>query len=123
MAIIDTGAETSFIASSEIPGECIWRPWRTDDGAVVDGNNRGFRCLAQVALEDEIGPLEALAQFSVVQGMNFQAFLGGDFLYAHELRVCTSRHFLIFVAHDRIEMSLMGLNPRNAKGFALLEDT
>lgn len=68
-AIIDTGADTSLIANKKVPADRKWRPWRADDGAVVDGNDRGFRCLGKIALEFEIGPLKVLARFSVVKGV------------------------------------------------------
>lgn len=116
LAIIDTGADTSLIAVGHVPKGKLWRPWRPEDGAVVDGNERGFRCLGKIALEVHVGPVKEMASFTVVKGVNFEVLLGVDFLYANEIDVSTSRHALVFEGHGGLLVPLVGLSPRVSRG-------
>lgn len=87
-------------------------PWSAKDGRVIRVDQEGITAVRRVVLEVRVGPVCARTTFVVAQGGGFEALLGVDFLYEHDIAANLAQHTLVFEAHDQAAVPLVGHNPR-----------
>ena len=122
IAIIDTGADASFVSARMLrPGAKYW-PWSGRDGRTTGFAQQGIAVLGRTVLEAHLGPVMGLTPFVVALGVGFDAILGVDFLYEHESSFNLAQHCLVFEAHDGLIVTLVGHHPRFKHAGALTHD-
>ena len=80
IVIVDTGAEASLASARMLRPGVKYLPWSERDGLATGVAQQGIAALGLAVLEVHIGPVRALAPFTVALGAGFHAILGVDFL-------------------------------------------
>ena len=122
VVINDTGADVYLVPARMLRLSVKYLPWSERDGPITGVCQQGIAILGRAALELQLGPVRALTPFVVAAGVGFDATLGVDFLYEHEISVNMAQHCLVFEAHSGLIVPLVGRHPRFKHACALMHD-
>ena len=122
IVIIDTGAHVSLVSARMLRPGAKYMPWSECDGRVTGVAQQGIAIPGHAVLEVQLGAVRVLTLFVGALGVGFDAILGVDLLYEHDISVNLSQHFLVFEAHDGLIVPLVVHHPRFKHACALTDD-
>ena len=122
VVIVDTGAHVSLVSARALRPGVKYLPWSERDVRTTGVAQQGVTILGRMVLKMHFCPVRALTPFLVALGVGFDAILGVDFLYAHNISVNLAQHCLVFEAHDDLIVPLVGYHPSFKHACALTHD-